>query len=123
MFGHARLLVQDKRYEQARGVLDKLLRSSDKAVVVDAAQAIGETYTGNGDHLAAAEYYLTAAYVAPDTSTGRRALLAAARALATVKQEEAAAAAYRKLLGLADVPGDLRETARKELAALRRAGP
>jgi TolA-binding protein len=119
-FSHGRLLLQDRRYEQARGVLEPLLRSPDTGVVVDAAQAMGEAYTGDGNHLAAAEYYLTAAYVAPDTPTGRRGLLSAARALAAVKQEDAAASAYRKLLGLSELPADLRETARKELAALRR---
>ena len=120
LFGHAKLLLQDKRYEQARGVLDRLLKSSDTSVVVDAAQAMGEAYTGDGDHLAAAEYYLTAAYVAPDTAAGRRGLLSAARAFSALKQEDAAASAYRKLLAQADLPADVRDTARKELAALRR---
>jgi tetratricopeptide (TPR) repeat protein len=120
LFGHARLLIQERRYEQARGVLDRLLKSPDTAVVVEAAQAMGEAYTGDGDHLAAAEYYLTAAYVAPDTAAGRRGLLSAARALASVKQDEAAASAYRKLLAQAEVPADVRDAARKELAALRR---
>jgi TolA-binding protein len=89
-------------------------------VVVDAAQAMGEAYSGDGDHLAAAEYYLTAAYMAPDTPGGRRGLLSAARALAAGKQDDAAAAAYRKLLAQADVPTDVRDVARKELAGLRR---
>jgi TolA-binding protein len=120
LFSHARLLLQDRRYDQARGVLDRLLKSSDNAVVVDAAQAMGEAYSGDGDHLAAAEYYLTAAYMAPDTPGGRRGLLSAARALAAGKQDDAAAAAYRKLLAQADVPTDVRDVARKELAGLRR---
>jgi TolA-binding protein len=121
LFSHARLLLQDRRYEQARGVLDRVLKSSsDNAVVVDAAQAMGEAYSGDGDHLAAAEYYLTAAYVAPDTAAGRRGLLSAARALAAGKQDDAAATAYRKLLAQADVPADVRDVARKELAGLKR---
>lgn len=120
LFSHARLLLQDKRYEQARGVLDRLLKSSDNAVVVDAAQAMGEAYSGDGDHLAAAEYYLTAAYVAPDSAAGRRGLLSAARALAAGKQDDAAATAYRKLLAQAELPSDIRDAARKELAGLRR---
>jgi tetratricopeptide (TPR) repeat protein len=120
LFSHARLLLQDRRYDQARGVLDRLLKSSDNAVVVDAAQAMGEAYSGDGDHLAAAEYYLTAAYMAPDTAGGRRGLLSAARALAAGKQDDAAATAYRKLLAQADLPTDVRDVARKELAGLRR---
>ena len=120
LFSHARLLLQDKRYEQARGVLDRLLKSPDNAVVVDAAQAMGEAYSGDGDHLAAAEYYLTAAYVAPDSPAGRRGLLSAARALAAARQDDAAATAYRKLLAQAELPSDVRDAARKELAGLRR---
>jgi TolA-binding protein len=120
LFSHARLLLQDKRYGQARTVLDRLLKSPDTSVVVDAAQGMGESYTGDGDHLAAAEYYLTAAYVAPETPGGRRGLLYAARALALSKQDEAAASAYRKLLAQADLPADIRDAARKELAGLRR---
>ena len=120
LVSHARLLLQDKRYAQARTVLDRLLKSSDTSVVADAAQGIGESYSGDGDHLAAAEYYLTAAYVAPESPAGRRGLLSAARALALSKQEEASAAAYRKLLAQTELPADVRDVARKELAGLRR---
>jgi len=123
LFSHARLLTQEKRYDQARGVLDRLLKSPDPSVAVDAAQAMGESYSGEGNHLAAAEYYLTAAYMAPDTPAGRRGLLSAARALAASKQDEAATAAYRKLLALGDLAPDVRDTARKELAALARPRP
>jgi hypothetical protein len=56
----------------------------------------------------------------PETPAGRRGLLSAARALATLKQDEAAASAYRKLLAQADLSADVREAARKELASLRR---
>ena len=122
LLGHARLLIGEKRWEPARGVLNPLLRSDDAATVAEAANGIGETYTGEGDALAAAEYYLTAAYVAPNTATGGRGLLGAARALAALKQPESAAAAYRKLLAQAELPGDVRDTARQELAALGRTG-
>jgi TolA-binding protein len=101
-------------------VLDRLLKSSDTAVVVDAAQGIGEAYTGEGDHLAAAEYYLTAAYVAPETPAARRALLSAARSFAALKLDDVAGSAYRKLLAQADLPAEVRDAARKELAGLGR---
>ena len=61
---------QDKRWDQARGVLERLLKSDDKATVAEAARGIGDAYAGEGDQLAAAEYYLTAAYVAPDLDPG-----------------------------------------------------
>ncbi len=123
LFGHARLLIQDKRWDAARAVLERLLRSSEPATAAEAAQALGDTYAGEGDTLAAVEYYLTAAYVAPDTPLGRRGLLSAARAFAAGKQPEPAAAVYKKLLALADLPAELRDAARQELAALARPAP
>ena len=120
LFGHARLLSQDKRWEQARGVLERLLKSDEITVASEAAQAIGDTYRAEGDALAAAEYYLTAAYVAPATPHGRRALLEAARTFASLKQEDAAELAYKKLLAQADVPADLLDAARQGLRSLGR---
>ena len=120
LFGHARLLVQERRWDQARSVLGRLLKNDDLAVATEAAQAIGDTYAGEGDALAAAEYYLTAAYAAPTSSHGRRGLLAAARAFASLKQKEAAERAYRTLLAQADLPADLAAAARQGLSALGR---
>jgi tetratricopeptide (TPR) repeat protein len=120
LFGHARLLTQEKRWDQARGVLERLLKSDETTVASEAAQAIGDTYTGEGDALAAAEYYLTAAYVAPASTQGRRALLAAARAFAELKQNDAAELAYKKLLAQADLPADIAAAARQGLSSLGR---
>src|SRR5262249_36088829 len=78
LLGHARLLVQDQRWDQARAILERLMKSDEPAVAAEAAQVIGDTYAGEGDALAAAEYYLTAAYVAPSSPAGRRGLLGAA---------------------------------------------
>ncbi|HEY3067356.1 MAG TPA: tetratricopeptide repeat protein [Methylomirabilota bacterium] len=117
---HARLLSEDRQWAPARTVLERLMKSGDNAVTAQAAAAIGQSYQGEGDQLAAAEYFMTAAYLDPDSATGRRALLAAAQSLAAVKQPKAAEVAYRKLLAQTDVPADLADTARKGLAALPR---
>jgi tetratricopeptide (TPR) repeat protein len=55
LLGHARLLVQARRWDQARAVLERLLKNDDVVVATEAAQAIGDTYTGEGDPLAAAD--------------------------------------------------------------------
>jgi tetratricopeptide (TPR) repeat protein len=120
LFGHARLLAQEKRWDQARGVLERLLKSDETTVASEAAQGIGDTYAGEGDKLAAAEYYLTATYVAPASTQGRRSLLAAARAFADLKQNDAAELAYRKLLAQPDLPSDLAAEARRGLSTLGR---
>jgi len=122
-FAHARLLVQEKRWDAARPILERLLKSSEGPAAAEAAYALGETYAGEGDSVAAVEYYLSAAYVAPDSATGRRGLLGAARAFAAAKQPEMATTAYKKLLAQSDLPADVRDAARKELAALPRPTP
>jgi tetratricopeptide (TPR) repeat protein len=120
LLGHARLLVAERRWDQARAVYERLLTSDERDLAVDAAYSIGETYRGEGDQVAAAEYYMTAAYLAPESPTGRRAMLAAAQSFATAKHPDAAAAVYRKLLAQASVPPEVANAARQGLTALGR---
>ncbi|HET7344062.1 MAG TPA: tetratricopeptide repeat protein, partial [Methylomirabilota bacterium] len=120
LLGHARLLAQDQRWDQARNIAERLIKSDDVATAAEAAQIVGDTYAGEGDALTAAEYHLTAAYAAPTSPPGRRGLLGAARDFATLKQNDAAANAYRKLLAQSDLPSDLAAAARAGLASLGR---
>ena len=53
-------------------------------------------------------------------SVGRRALLGAGQSFAALKQRDAAAIVYGKLLAQPDVPADLAEAARQGIAALGR---
>lgn len=118
--GYGRLLTQERRWSEARGTLERVMKSDDRGVVAAAASAIGETYQGEGDNLAAAEYYMTAAYVAPDSPSGRRGLLAAGASFAALKQIDAAEVVYRKLMAQTDAPADLVEAARKGLKDIGR---
>jgi TolA-binding protein len=116
--GQARLLVAEKKWGEARSLLHPLIREPDAGVVAEAAHAIGETYRGEGDAVAAAEYFMTAAYVAPDSPVARKALLSAAQSLAAARQPAAAAAVYRKLLAQANLPPEIAEPARQGLSAV-----
>jgi TolA-binding protein len=118
--GYGRLLAQEKRWSEARGTLGSLMKSDDKAVVAAASSAIGETYQGEGDNLAAAEYYMTAAYVAPDSPAGRRGLLAAGASFTALKQIDAAEVVYRKLIAQTGAPAELVDAARKGLRDIGR---
>jgi predicted Zn-dependent protease len=120
VLGQARLLTAERRWDQARALLDRLVKNGDAAQAAEAALAMGETYRGEGNQLAAAEYFLTAAYLAPESMSGRRGLLAAGQTLASAKQSDAAAALYRKLLAQSNVPADLADAARQGLTALGR---
>jgi tetratricopeptide (TPR) repeat protein len=116
----ARILLEEKRWNEARGVLEPLLKSPEPGPVAEAAQGIGQSFQGEGNYLAAAEFFMTAAYVAPESAAGRRALLGAGQSFAALKQPDSAAVVYRKLLAQPDVPPDLAAAARQGLAATGR---
>ena len=116
---YARLLTQARRYDDARGLLEPLIKATPAPVAAEGALVLGEAYHGQGNEAAAIEYFMTAAYVAPDTAAGHRGLLAAGRAFAALKQPEAAATVYRKLLAPGNVAADLADAARRGLAELR----
>jgi tetratricopeptide (TPR) repeat protein len=120
LMGHARLLIEDRRWQQARGVLDRLVKSDDQPTVLAALRAVGQTYQGEGDYMGAAEYYMTAAYLAPESSEGRRSMLSAAQNFAALKQPALAATVYRKLLMQPDLPSDVHSAAQQGLAAIGR---
>lgn len=118
--GQARLLLDEKRYGEARGLLEPLLKASDPGAVARAAQTLGSAYQGEGNHQAAAEYYLTAAYLAPESPAGRQAMLGAAQSFVALKQPESAAIVYRKLLAQTALPADVADAARQGLATIGR---
>lgn len=120
MLGYARLLTHGKRYSEARGLLEPFVKASPAPVAAEGALALGEALQGQGDLASAIEYFMTAAYVAPESTAGRRGLLAAGSAFATLKQPEAATTVYRKLLDQPNVPADLTSAARRGLADLPR---
>jgi tetratricopeptide (TPR) repeat protein len=117
---YGKLLLAERRWEEARAVLGRLLASTDGPAAADVAVAVGDAWAGQGDHVSAAEYYMTAAYLTPDSTAGYKALLAAGRSFAAVKDTDAATVVYGKLLASSDVPGDLAAAARRGLAELRR---
>ena len=116
----ARLLLEEKKWGEARGVLEPLLKASDATAVAQAAQALASSYQGEGNHQAATEFYMTAAYLAPESPAGRQAMLGAAKSFAALRQPDSAAIVYRKLLAQAGLPADVADAARQGLAALGR---
>lgn len=120
MLAYARVLAAGQRWDDARKTVDPVVHGADPALASEAALVMGDAYRGEGQLLAAAEYYMTAAYLTPQSPVGQRALLAAGKAFAALKQPDAAATVYRKLLAQADVPGDVAAAARQALAELKR---
>lgn len=120
LVGYARLLTGEKRYDEAKGLLQPFIKASPAPVAAEGAVALGELLEGQGDAAAAVEYYMTAAYAAPETPAGRSGLLAAGRAFAALKQPEAATTVYKKLLAQTNVPADVASAARRGLSELPR---
>lgn len=116
---HARLLAGAKRWSQARALFQRLLKSNDPAVVLESTYAIGDTYRGEDNLTAAAQFFMTAAYLAPESPVGRRSLLAAGQAFSALKQPESAANVYRQLLAQSNVPGELATAAKQGLEAVK----
>jgi TolA-binding protein len=93
----------------------------DSRVALEAAYRMAGTLREQGEHEPAVEWYMTAAYLAPDSQWGRYALLGAARSLGALKQADSAAHLYRKLLASDSVEPEVVEYARTELNVLENA--
>lgn len=115
LLAHARLLTEARRWSEARTVLEGVLKQDSGVGAAEAAAGIADTYRGEGESLAALEYYMTAAYLAPESPAGRRALVAAARGFTALRQPEAAAIVWKRLLGQSGLPAELGEAAREGL--------
>jgi len=118
LLGAARLLQADGKWREARGVLERVLNQSDLRVVTEAAYRLGEGLRAAGQNEEAAEAYMTAAYLGPDSSWARRALLGAGQSFAALKQSESAVIVYKKLLAASGVEPELAAAARSGLRAL-----
>lgn len=114
----ARLLVDGKRWKDARAQLDLIIKGDETAAATEAAFYEGETFRAEGNQAEAAEYFMTAAYLGPESPFGRKALLEAASTYIALKQPDAAAIAYKKLLDQPDLPSELAQRAHAGLAAI-----
>lgn len=113
-----RLLVQEGRWDEGRQALEQALAGSDESLAVEAAFRLGEGFRARGAQKDAVEFYLTAAYLAPGSVWGRRALLGAGQSFVALKQTESAVIVLRKLLAQPEVEPELAQQARQALAAL-----
>jgi tetratricopeptide (TPR) repeat protein len=118
LLGAARLLQADGRWAEARGFLDRALARSDPRIVGEAAYRLGEGLRAAGQNEDAVEAYMTAAYLAPDSSWARRALLGAGQSFAALKQGDSAVIVYKKLLAAPDLEPELATVARTRLKDL-----
>jgi TolA-binding protein len=118
--GQGRIFLQEGRWEEARQLLEGALEAGEGVTAAAAAFTLGEGYKKNGKHEEAVEAYMTAAYMAPESSWGQRALLSAGESLQALKRPESAATVYQKLLSRPAVDPALAKSARQALEKLGR---
>jgi len=118
LLGNARVLLVAGNWDEARPLLERAMATGDTAVVSEAAYRMGEGLRAAGRHQQAVESYMTAAYVAPDTPLGRRALLGAGQSFTALKQSDSAVIVYKKILAGKTVEPELADAAKKGLRAL-----
>jgi TolA-binding protein len=98
--------------------LETVLDNGDAGARVEAAFRLGEGYRARGLHADAVEAYMTAAYLAPESPWGRRALLGAGQSFVALKDAKSAAIVYRKLLAHPGAEPELAAAAKKALQEL-----
>ncbi len=108
----------DGKWAEAQPLFERALSASDVQVATEAAYRLGEGYRAAGRHQQAVDAYITAAYVAPDTTLGRRALLGAGQSFTALKQPDFAVIVYKKLLASSGIETELADAAKKNLRAL-----
>ena len=118
LLGQGRLLAAGGKWEEARPRLEEALDASEGSVASEAAFRLGEGYRAAGKTQDAVDMYLTAAYLGPESSWSRRALVAAGQGFAALKQKDSAVIVYRKVLAMPGVEPELADSARKGLRAL-----
>jgi tetratricopeptide (TPR) repeat protein len=98
LLAHVRLLEALEQGNRTTPVLRRLVEVSGGEVAAEAAYRLGQARRAEGQHAAAVEWYLTAAYVADGSRWASMALLEAGRSLTALDETKEALAAYRKLL-------------------------
>jgi TolA-binding protein len=102
LLAQAQLLADLGQHGRARPLLQKAVEVSGGDVAAEAAFRLGQGFQAERQYAAAAEWYLTAVYVAERSTWGRQALLGAGQSLARLNEKEQALAAYWKLLSSRD---------------------
>jgi tetratricopeptide (TPR) repeat protein len=103
---------------EARAALQQIVEAADGEVASEAAYRLGRMLSAEGQHAAALEWQLTAAYLAERSRWGRQALLEAGHSLSELQRTKEALVLYRKLVPKAFDRG-ARGALRRDAAPLR----
>jgi TolA-binding protein len=93
----ARVMDAVGQRRQARALLEHILKGAQGDVYSEAAVRLGESLEAEGQHAAAVKWFLTAAYLDPESTWGQRAQLGALEGLIATGDRAAADAVYRRM--------------------------
>jgi TolA-binding protein len=116
--GQGRLLQREGEWKKSRQLLEAVLTANDQAASVEAAYHLGEGFRARGDHEAALEAFMSAAYMDPASPWGRKALSGAGQSFSALKDPGSAAVVYRKLLAQPGIEPELAGAAKQALQRL-----
>jgi TolA-binding protein len=105
LLSHARLLEGFGQRDRARPLLQQIVETSGEELASEAAYRLGRIQAADGEHAAAVEWHLTAAYLAESSRWARHALLEAGRSLTALHRTNEALIVYRKLMPAARARG------------------
>jgi len=103
--------------QQARALLERIVKGAEGDVYSEAAVRLGESLTADGQHALAVRWFLTAAYLNPDSAWGQRAQLGAVRGLVATGDLQTADAIFRRMESSTATDPDLLARARTALEA------
>jgi tetratricopeptide (TPR) repeat protein len=93
----ARVMQEVGQRRQARALLEHILKGAQGDVYSEAAVRLAENLEAEGQHAAAVKWFLTAAYLDPESAWGQRAQLGAVEGLIATGDRAAADAIYRRM--------------------------
>ena len=93
----ARVMQAVGQRRQARALLEHILKGAQGDVYSEAAVRLAESLEAEGQHAAAVKWFLTAAYLDPESTWGQRAQLGAVEGLLATGDRAAADAIYRRM--------------------------
>jgi tetratricopeptide (TPR) repeat protein len=113
----ARVMEAVGQRQQARVLLEHILKGADGDVYSEAAVRLAENLSADGQHALAVRWFLTAAYLNADSPWGQRAQLGAVQGLLATGDRPAADAIYRRMEASSATDPNLLAKARAALAA------
>jgi TolA-binding protein len=97
VLAHARLMEAAGQPERARALLQRIVDASTGDVAAEASYRIGRILSAQGQHAAAVDWFMTAAYAADRSKWTQPSLLGAVRCFTALDRPQEALVAYRKL--------------------------